>query len=293
VQAAALLKLPGFILRLGKPGPYIRSVAGVCRTLYRNRFLLIDMAMRDIKDQYLGKGLGVLWAVIQPVFLIAVYIFAFVYVFKIRLSTAGEIPIPAGDMTLYIVSGIVPFFAVQNALMRSSGILIQNSNLVKQVVFPVEVLPAKVLSSTLLTQIICTGLLIIYILIRFHSLSPLIILLPVVLVLQYAILLGCSYLLSIITPFFKDLSELISMVCTVLMYATPIFYSVEMLPEVIRPYMNLNPMAHLLYCYRDILCYNEITHPWSWVVLVCLSAFLLGLGTRLFGKTKMLLGNVL
>lgn len=279
--------------QLLNPYPYARSLACLFQILRRHRFLLLDVSARDIKDQYLGKGLGVLWAVIQPIFLISIYIFVFVYIFKIRLTSAGDTPMPATDMTLYIVSGIIPFFAVQNALTRAPYILIQHANLVKQVVFPIEVLPVKLLASTLLTQCICLAIMSFYILVKYGSISPLILLLPFLLLVQYIFLAGCSYILAAVTPFFRDTSDFISMLCTILMYASPIFYNVNMLPEAIQPYMYLNPLTHFLYCYRDIFYNATISYPSSWVIVTLLSVSMLAVSARIFNKLKMLLGNVL
>ena len=281
------------LLRLLNPIPYVRAISTLSHTLARNRYLLQDMAKRDIKDQYLGRGLGVVWAVIQPIFLIAVYLTAFMYIFKIKLTgAAGEIK-PMDDLALYVISGIIPFLACQTVLTKSTSILTANANLVKQVVFPIEVLPIKIMASAFLMQVICTLMMLGYMLYTFHMIPVTALLLPAAIILQYVFLAGCSMLLSVLSPFLQDINELVSMACTVLLYATPIFYNMNMLPVSLHPIILLNPFTHLLNCYRDAFYHAELAHGLSWLIMLVLSLLILGLGARLFGKLKVLLGNVL
>jgi lipopolysaccharide transport system permease protein len=251
------------------------------------------MAKRDIKDQYVGRGLGAVWAVIQPIFLIAVYLTAFMYIFKIRLTgAAGEVK-PMDDLALYVISGVVPFLACQTVLTKSTTILTANAALVKQVVFPIEVLPVKIMASALLMQAVCTLILLGYMLYFFRMIPAAGLLLPVIIIIQYLFLAGCSLLLSVLAPFLRDINELVSMICTVLLYATPIFYNMNMLPEALRPVILLNPFTHLLNCYRDIFYDAAIVHGASWLIMAALAFAALGVGVRIFAKLKTLLGNVL
>ena len=279
--------------RLLSPAPYAKAIADLLHLIARHRYLLWDMASRDIREQYLGRSLGPVWAVIQPLFMVLVYLFVFIYVFKIRFGDAALAATPGGDFTLYILGGIIPFMACAASLNRSTGILSAHANLVKQVIFPIEVLPIKIHASILLSQVICTVPILVYMLYRYQALPLAIVLLPLVMGMQFAFLLGCAFILSVLTPFFRDMSELVSMLCTVLLYASPVFYRADMLPEALRPVLAFNPLTHFLTCYRDILQAGTLAHPWSWGISLALAVCAPALGSRLFGKLKPLLGNVL
>ena len=275
------------------PAPYGRAVADLVRLLILRRFLLQDMARRDVRDQYLGRTFGLFWAAAQPIFLISVYLLAFVYIFQIRLPGNPAALNPSDSLTLYVISGLIPFFACQNVLTRSTTVLSGNANLVKQVVFPIEVLPIKIIASALLTQCICTLMMLGYIVYVFQKLALIMLLWPCLLCVHYMLLIGCSLFLSVISPFFKDMSELVNMVFIVLIYGTPIFYNVAMLPERLRDLMYFNPVHHLLQCYRDIFYEVAITQPASWLIISLFALASLGVGARTFTKLKPILGNVL
>ena len=275
------------------PAPYGRAVAGLARLLFRHRFLLGDMARRDVRDQYLGRTFGLFWAVAQPMIMIGLYLLAFVYIFKVRLPDNPEALNPSDSLTLYIISGLIPFFASQNVLTKSATVLTSQANLVKQVVFPIEVLPVKIVSSAFLTQSICTLILLGYSVFAFHKLSPVILLWPCLILAHYTILIGCSLVLAVIAPYFKDISDLVNIMFTLLFYGSPLFYNTDMLPEVLRKIMVFNPMHHLLHCYRDLFYESGLTRPGSWCVTVLMAIVSLGLGARVFNKLKTVLGNVL
>jgi lipopolysaccharide transport system permease protein len=287
------LKLPGLLLRLLNPLPYIRATAGLVLLLLRNHYLLLDMARRDIRDQYLGRAFGAFWAVAQPLFLIGLYLAAFVYIFRIRLPADPEGLSPVNSFALYVISGIIPFFACQNVLTRSTGILSANANLVRQVIFPVELLPIKIVASALLTQFLCTALMLGYIIFTFHSVSPVLLLWLPLLAAQYVMLIGCSLFLSVISPFFKDMAELINLLFIALMYGTPIFYNPDMLPETVRSLMIVNPLHHLLQCHRDLFYEAAVRHTESWGIVFALAGISLGIGARTFAKVKIILGNII
>jgi lipopolysaccharide transport system permease protein len=279
--------------RLLSPLPYARATAALARLLVRNHYLLLDMARRDIRDQYLGRAFGAFWAVAQPLFLIGLYLAAFAYIFRIRLPVNPEGVSPVNSFALYVISGILPFFACQNVLTRSTAVLSANANLVRQVIFPVELLPIKIIASALLTQSLCTALMLGYIIFTFHSVSPVLLLWLPLMAAQYVMLIGCSLFLSVISPFFKDMAELINLLFTVLMYGTPIFYNLDMLPETLRSLMIFNPLHHLLQCHRDLFYEAAVLHMESWGVVFALAVVSLSIGAGTFAKVKILLGNIL
>ena len=109
--------------------------------LTRHRQLTFAMAQREIADRYAGQFLGVLWAIIHPVIVMGVYVFIFAYVFKMKIGGTHNMPL---DYTTYLLSGLIPWMCFQESMSKASVVIVNNANLVKQVVFPLEVLPVKV-----------------------------------------------------------------------------------------------------------------------------------------------------
>ena len=119
------------------------------------------------------------------------------------------------------------------------------------------------------------------------SLNPLALLcLPVVMVVEYFLALGMAMLSSAITVYFRDLEHILGIVTMVWMYMTPIFYSIDMIPEKLRFVYHINPMSSVISCYRDVLYYSQVPDLTSLAEAVVLGALFLGLGMLVFGRLK-------
>src|SRR5262249_53996825 len=155
-----------------------------------------------------------------------------------------------------------------------------NANLVKQVVFPLEVLPIKGILATLFPQAICTLLLTIYILATTHALPWTYALLPALLAMQVLIMCGIGFLLGAISPFFRDIKDIVQVFSVIGVYLVPVVYLPDMVPNVVRPLLYLNPFSHLIWCYQDVCFAGNIGHPWSWMVTLTLGMGGCALGYR-------------
>src|SRR3954463_6905967 len=121
--------------------------------LYRNRSLTFALAKREITDKYTRQMIGSLWAIGHPLIHVCVYIFLFQVVLKLRMGGTADIPL---DYVAYLLSGLIPWLAVQESLGKGSTVITSNANLVKQVVFPLEVLPVKSVLACFVTQLVGT-----------------------------------------------------------------------------------------------------------------------------------------
>lgn len=244
------------------------------RSLIKNRRLLLEMARRDVSDRYAGQLLGSVWAVIHPVMTVFVFIFVFAVVFRVKMDDTLDIP---GDHTLYMVSGVIPWLVIADVLGRGSSIISAQASLVKQVVFPVEILPVKVVLASLPTFIIGMAGLIVYAIVVGRA-SPGLLLYPLVAVPLYLFLLGVAFVLSAIGVFVRDIREVVQLYTLVGIYIAPIFYFIDWLPEKIKPLIYLNPVTLFIELFHDAAYYGGIR---SWVVLSC--AMMVGILTAWFG----------
>jgi len=258
--------------------------------LFKNLPLLLYMSRKEMSDRYAGSSFGLLWTIIQPLFLIAVYALVFTFVFKVRIGGDGSPTVYA----FYALAGLLPWTAAAEGLSKSVSSLTGKISLVKQAIFPIEILPLVSVSVSFLPLFF--GM-IIYILgvLAFNpsQISWAMLLLPLVILIHFIFMAGVSYLLSIGGVYFRDLGELIALLLTVGLFITPILYLEKSIPKAFQIPMKFNLIAHLVNMYRDVLFYGQINHPWSFGIF-SISAILLFLGGFFaFRKVKHLLANVL
>ncbi|MCI0640037.1 MAG: ABC transporter permease [Gemmataceae bacterium] len=260
------------------------------RFFARNWPLTWAMAKREITDRYVGQMFGLGWAVVHPLLLMAVYLFIFAFVFKTRVGNTVELPF---DYSVYLLSGLIPWLAMAECMNKATTTITGNVNLVKQVVFPLEVLPLKGILATLLPQVICTLLLLVYMLACFQYLPWTVALLPALIALQMILMVGLALFLAALGPYFRDLKDFVQVFCLVGVYLIPIVYLPDMVPGAVRPLLQFNPFSHLIWCYHDVFFYGGFEHPFSWIILAVLGLLSCWVGARVFEKLKPYFGNVL
>ncbi len=266
------------------------AVRGLLRLWTQHRHLTLALARREITDRYVGQMLGLAWAVCHPLLLMAVYILIFGYVFKVRVGGTVDLPL---DYTVYMLTGLIPWLMVNECLNKGCATVVGNSNLVKQVVFPLEVLPVKGVLATLFPQSVSMGILILYVFLTSGGLPWTYALLPALVVLQVLFVLGLVFGLAALSPFFRDLKDFVQVFSVVGVYLVPVVYLPNMVPHVFRPFLYVNPFSYLIWCYQDLCYYGRIEHPWAWGVLAFLSIGCYVAGYRIFAKLKPYFGNVL
>jgi lipopolysaccharide transport system permease protein len=104
---------------------------------------------------------------------------------------------------------------------------------------------------------------------------------------------GIAFLLGAISPFFRDIKDIVQVFSVIGVYLIPVVYLPDMVPAAVRPLLFLNPFSHLVWCYQDVCYFGQIAHPWSWAVLLAISGLSCVLSYRVFQKLKPYFGNVL
>jgi lipopolysaccharide transport system permease protein len=258
--------------------------------LSRNRELTWEMTRREVTDRYARQFFGPAWAVIHPLLLIGIYVFLFGFVFQVRIGGTRETPL---DYTSYLLAGLIPWLCVQEVLVKSTTALSSNANLVKQVVFPIEVLPVKTVLASLLTFAVSLGILVLYVLGKYHSLHLTYVLLPPLAACQLLWMLGLAYLLSAVGAFVRDTKDVVQVLSIVVQYLMPIFYLPSLVPAQFRLILYVNPFSYLIWCYQDALYFGRFEHPWAWLATPLLALASLALGYRLFRQMKAMFGGAL
>jgi lipopolysaccharide transport system permease protein len=250
--------------------------------LPRRADLIRAMARRMTLARYRGSALGLVWAVLNPLVLIAVFTFVFAGVFGARFGATGT-PL---DYALYLFCGLLPWTAFAESVQQSAGVVVAHSNLVKRVVFPLEVLPVAQAVSALVGQLFGTVALLLAALALRGELHATALWLPALLLPQLLLTLGASWLVASLGVFLRDTAQALTLLLTAWMYLTPIIYPETIVPERYRPLLELNPFTPLVRSYRR--CLLEGTAPdWGGLsyVLVC-GVVLFAFGYWWFARTR-------
>ena len=269
---------------------HFQAFREVALLLTKHRELTLAMAERELSDRYAGQALGMLWVIGHPLFLTGLYIFVFSIVFKTRVGGTFEMPL---DYTTYVLSGLVAWLAFSEAMSKSCVAITSNASLVKQVVFPLEILPVKTVLASLVTMLVSLVVLVVYVLITHGTLPLTYALLPLVVIMQLLLMVGVAYILSSIGSYFRDVKDFVQIFATSGVFLLPITYLPGWVPPVFKPILYLNPLSYLIWCYQDILYFGRFEHPWAWVVTGTLSVIVFIFGYRVFKKLKPMLGNIL
>lgn len=197
------------------------------------------------------------------------------------------------DYTTYVLSGLVAWLAFSEAMSKSCVAITSNASLVKQVVFPLEILPVKTVLASMVTMLVSLLVLISYVLITHGTLPLTYALLPLVVVLQIMLMTGAAYILSSIGAYFRDIKDFVQMFATAGIFLLPIVYLPGWVPPLFKPIIYLNPLSYLIWCYQDILYFGRFEHPWAWLINTVVSIATFVLGYRLFRQVKHLFPSVL
>jgi len=275
---------------LFNPKDHFLAFRELISLLTRHRQLTWEMTKREITERYAGQVLGVFWTIGHPLVLMGIFVFLFAVVLRVKVGGTRELPL---DYTTYLLSGLIPWLSFQESMNKSAVVIIGNANLVKQVVFPIEILPVKGVIASLLTQTVSTAVLVIYVLLSHNSLPWTYALLPILFCLQALAMIGVAYMLSSIGVYFRDLKDFTIVFCIVCMYIIPIFFLPNMVPSTFRPILYFNPFSYMIWCFQDVCYFGRIEHPWAWAVFIILSLTVFYGGYRVFRKLKPMFGNVL
>jgi homopolymeric O-antigen transport system permease protein len=271
---------------------YSRSANEFLSSIAAHWRLLIALAKRDLSDEYVGHTLSLSWNVVHPLFLMLVYLFVFTKIFPTKIAAP---PSNSTDAIVYLLAGIIPWLALSQVMGRSLTSVVGNSSIVKQMAFPLELLPIKALAGPLVFGAISLAFLICYgAWITNGSILPAYAIgLPLLLALSVLLLIGVSLILSCAQVFLRDLKEFVNMFVTLGLFTHPILYFPDAVPAAVRPLVYVSPFSYFIFCWQDVMFYGGIERGWAWLITGALATFLFLFGARLFLIAKNSFGDFL
>ena len=249
------------------------SLASFAKSLFRNRQLVVQMTKREIIGKYKGSILGFTWSFFNPVLLLTVYTFVFSEIFKSRWSGAGNDENKT-QFAMLLFSGIIVFNLFSEVLNRAPELILGNSNYVKKVVFPIEILPIIIIASTLFHSFISLGVLLFAYGIFNGYVNLTAIFLPLVLMPMIVFSMGVAWALASLGVFLRDIRQTIGIFTTILMFLSPIFYPVTAVPEHFRKYIMLNPLTFIIEQARDVLIWGNLP-DWNGLIIYMIIAVII------------------
>jgi len=179
----------------------------------------------------------------------AVYTAVFSLILKVEVGAASG----KRSFGVFLIAGIIPWLAIQDAIVRSVNVLEENASLLKQNAFPMALLPAQMVLGALANQIIITA---IFMAVAWHWLDvslPMLFLLPALLLWQAALMAGICFAVSALNPLLKDIGQVILVLLQVWFFSAPIVYPRALVPPGLATLVDVNPLTQIVGCYRSIL----------------------------------------
>lgn len=257
--------------------------------LYQSRRLIWKLAKNDFKKRYAGSYMGAVWAMVQPVVTVAMYYVVFELVMP-GTSRTDEAP-----FVLFLTAGLVPWFFFNEAWNNGTNALREYDYLVKKVVFKISILPViKVIAATFIHAFFVLVLLVVAALYGYY---------PSVYTLQliyysaclFIFVLGLSFMTCAIVVFFKDLSQIINIILQIGIWATPILWDIDGLPQKWVTIVKINPLVYIVEGYRSSIYRHEwffrdfFSTMYFWIATVVM----FGIGAAVFKRLKVHFADVL
>ena len=220
----------------------------VLKELYNYREMIYNLVKKDLRGRYKGSVLGFLWTFINPLLQLAVYTLVFSTIMRVNVD----------KFYMYLFIALIPWIFFTTSILGGTISIIQNKDLIKKIYFPRIIIPISTVLATIMNMIFSMAVVILALFISGIGISYYVLLLPVIMILEFFLVLGMVFLFSSLNVFFRDIEYILSIIMMIWFYMTPIVYTVEMIPEKYQTLFYLNPMTNIVIFYRDILFYKRM-----------------------------------
>jgi ABC-2 type transport system permease protein len=246
------------------------------KTIERYWFLMQQLVSRDFKTKYKRSVLGIFWSFLNPLLMMLVQYAVFVNLFKFRVD----------NYAVYLLTGIVLFNGMNDTTTQSMSSITGNASLITKVYVPKYIYPVSKVFSTSINLLL--SMLPLMLVSMFTGIFPRWswLLIPYDLVCLIVFMVGLSFILSSLMVFFRDVQFLWGVLTTAWMYATPIMYSVDILPGFMQQFERINPMYYYINFMRTIIIDGMSPSPKQFLACALFSLLFLAIGSAVFKKTQ-------
>jgi lipopolysaccharide transport system permease protein len=266
------------------------SLALPLERAWQFRDLIRAVVRRELAARFRGSILGWLWAVFGPLVMLSAYTIIFSNAVGVpRSASAGGIKTYA----LSIFIGLIVFNFFSELAYRSPGLLHEHVNFIKKSIFPSETLAWTASIRAAVYALISLAVLLVFEIVVTGGLPVTILLLPVVVVPLMMFLLGMCWFLMALGSFTRDVAHLMISIVPVLMFATPIFYSITDVPPHLRLYVHFNLVGNYVEMIRDLLLQNQLPSLGLYAGTVIVSLLVFRFGYRFFMRYRAIFVDVI
>lgn len=247
------------------------------KEIYAYRDMIKNLVKRDLRGKYKGSALGFLWTFISPLCQIIVYTIVFSIIVRNNLE----------NFYVYMIVGMIPWLFFDMSLRNGAGCVRYQGDMIKKIYFPREVLPITCVTSNFVNMLLCFIIVFAVLFISGTGVSvKALIYLPVIMLIEYVMALGFALIVSAGTVYFRDLEYIVSVLLMGWIYLTPIMYTFDFLPDVIKPIFRLNPMTGIIESYHKVLYWKELPFDTGIRYSAVFAIIILIVGELVFNKVQ-------
>jgi lipopolysaccharide transport system permease protein len=259
--------------------------------MQKNWQLVVQMVKREVVGRYKGSFFGLAWSFFNPILMLTIYTFVFSVVFKAKWGMNSDEGKAQFALTLFV--GLIIFNLFSEAINRAPNLILGNVNYVKKVVFPLEILPVISIGTSLFHALISLFVLMVAITIFNGHLNWTTILIPLIFIPLVFLIMGLSWILASLGVYMRDVGQTIGILTSVLMFLSPVFYSIDALPPRFQFWLMLNPLSFIIEQARAVLIQGQMP-SWDLLGIYTLGALIfMWCGYVWFQKTRKGFADVL
>jgi len=264
--------------------PQSTSLRALVASLIKNHQLIYQMTKREVIGRYKGSVIGLVWSFFNPILMLVIYTFVFSVVFKSRWGVMGSESKTEFATILFV--GMIVFNLFSETINRAPGLVLNNANYVKKVVFPLETLPVINLGTALFHAGVSFGVLICALFLLNGYLHWTVVFLPIVLLPFIFLIMGFSWFIASLGVFARDVGQVIGVITTLMMFLAPVFYPISAVPKEFQRWILVNPVSLIIEQARSILIFG-VSPDWFEIgIYLLFSIVLMALGFAWFQKTR-------
>jgi lipopolysaccharide transport system permease protein len=254
----------------------------ILRAIWAYRGFITSSIRAEFTNRFARSKLGGLWMIIFPLVQTALFALVLSSVFAVRMTQVDH----PGGYALYLLAGMLAWALFSEIVTRCQTVFIENSMLLKKLVFPRICLPLIVCGSAIVTNALLLLATLVIFLLMGHWPGGNMVFLPVLVALNIALALGLGIVLGVLNVFIRDIGHVVGIGLQVLFWLTPIVYLPSTLPERFQPILRLNPIAPIVQGYQNVLAFDTAP-PWQPLLLVAGGTIvLLGAALLLFRRAS-------
>ncbi len=249
----------------------------LAKEIWEYREMVASLVKRDLKSRYKGSVLGFLWMFLNPLLQLAVYTVVFSTIMRMGID----------KFYLFLFVALVPWLFFSTCLSAGTTVIFSQQDMVKKIYFPREVLSIAFTISQFVNMLLSFLVIFAVLIISGIRLNPqALFFLPLVMLVEFVMALGVTYLVSALNVYFRDLEHILGILSMAWMYLTPILYPMDMVPQQYARLFTLNPMTSVTIAYRDILYYGQVPHMNTLFHALVMGVLVLAIGQVVFGRLQ-------